>query len=161
MPAYSFQPRFVPFVENETKGCTIRNFRKYKFRKGQTAHLYSGLRTKYCRKLKEKALLEVYCIAIFPNGTIWLLETEWLTEAQREAVKKKQRPAGIKVRTLDVTQKSYLAWLDGFRPEGDTSIGSFEVFMRYWKQNNPMPFVGCLSIWGEQVKQLTDQIFNQ
>ena len=48
MPAYNFKSQFAPAVEAGTKLCTIRG-RAAKV--GTTAYLYTGMRTKACRKL--------------------------------------------------------------------------------------------------------------
>jgi hypothetical protein len=48
MPAYNFKAQFAPAVEAGQKLCTIRG-RAAKM--GTTAYLYTGMRTKACRKL--------------------------------------------------------------------------------------------------------------
>ncbi len=48
MPAYNFKSQFAPAIEAGTKLCTIRG-RAAKV--GATAYLYTGMRTKACRKL--------------------------------------------------------------------------------------------------------------
>ena len=53
MPMYNFQKQFVPAVESGEKRQTIRARRKNRPQVGQTAYLYTGARTKACRKLGE------------------------------------------------------------------------------------------------------------
>lgn len=55
MPLLGFQAQFVSAVEDGSKRQTIRAFRKDKRdpKVGQTLYLYTGLRTKQCRKLGE------------------------------------------------------------------------------------------------------------
>ena len=48
MPAYNFKAQFTPAVEAGQKLCTIRGRAA---RVGATAYLYTGMRTKACRKL--------------------------------------------------------------------------------------------------------------
>jgi len=51
MVAYSFAPQFVEAVSTLKKRQTVRGFRKRHARPGEPIQLYSGMRTKYCRKL--------------------------------------------------------------------------------------------------------------
>ena len=55
MPALSFKKQFAEAVELGIKRQTIRAARKdcRNPRPGQTLYLYTGMRTKYCRKLGE------------------------------------------------------------------------------------------------------------
>lgn len=52
MPAYNFQKQFAPLVESGEKRQTIRVFGKRRHaRPGESLQLYTGMRTKACRKL--------------------------------------------------------------------------------------------------------------
>jgi len=53
VPALNFQKRFAPMVESGEKSQTIRATRKRPFKEGDTLYLYTGMRTKVCRKLGE------------------------------------------------------------------------------------------------------------
>ncbi len=59
MPAYNFKAQFSPAVEAGQKLCTIRG-RAAKV--GTTAYLYTGMRTKACRKLAQGTIVD--CINI-------------------------------------------------------------------------------------------------
>jgi hypothetical protein len=59
MPAYNFKAQFSPAVEAGQKLCTIRG-RAAKV--GTTAYLYTGMRTKGCRKLGQGKI--VHCVGI-------------------------------------------------------------------------------------------------
>lgn len=59
MPAYNFKAQFAPAVEAGHKLCTIRG-RAAKV--GTTAYLYTGMRTKACRKLGQGRI--VHCANI-------------------------------------------------------------------------------------------------
>jgi hypothetical protein len=63
MPLLGFKKRFAPAVEAYTKRQTIRACRKdgRDPKQGDTLHLYTGLRTKRCRKLAETE-----CVATLP-----------------------------------------------------------------------------------------------
>jgi len=51
MVAYSFAMRFARIVESGAKTQTIRGHRKRHARPGEPVQLYTGMRTKACRKL--------------------------------------------------------------------------------------------------------------
>ena len=58
MPAINFQPRFAELVESGRKTQTIRKSNRFKV--GDTVQLYTGQRTKQCRKLGEGVVEGIY-----------------------------------------------------------------------------------------------------
>lgn len=70
MPAYNFKSQFAPAVEAGQKLCTIRGRAAVV---GTTAYLYTGMRTKACRKLGQGTI--VHCTGISlgyaQNGVPW------------------------------------------------------------------------------------------
>ena len=72
MPSFNFQAQFVPAVESGRKRTTIRAVRKYPPRVGQTAYLFSGLRTALVRKLGEAPISKVDDISISEHGAVRL-----------------------------------------------------------------------------------------
>jgi hypothetical protein len=70
MPAYSFKEMFVHLVLNGKKTQTIRKKRKYSVKAGDILYLYFGLRTKWCRKLKEVKCKKVDVIQIHKSGVV-------------------------------------------------------------------------------------------
>ena len=59
MPAYNFKAQFAPAVEAGQKLCTIRGRAAVV---GTKAYLYTGMRTKACRKLGQGTI--VHCAGI-------------------------------------------------------------------------------------------------
>ncbi|AFY39879.1 hypothetical protein Lepto7376_3703 [[Leptolyngbya] sp. PCC 7376] len=57
MPALNFQKQFVPLIESGKKRQTIR-CRKRPIKVGDLLYLYTGQRTKNCRKIAESICLE-------------------------------------------------------------------------------------------------------
>lgn len=53
MVAYSFKARFAPAIISGTKRQTVRADRKRHARKGEMLQLFTGMRTKHCRKIVE------------------------------------------------------------------------------------------------------------
>ena len=72
MPALNFKKQFAPLVESGVKRQSIRADRKdgRNPHAGETLYLYTGQRTKYCRKLREETCLSVENIAIEPGYRI-------------------------------------------------------------------------------------------
>ena len=64
MPAYNFMPQFADSVASGQKRCTIRRKRKRPTKAGDILHLFTGMRTKRCRKLGKTLCLEVQPIEI-------------------------------------------------------------------------------------------------
>lgn len=66
MPALNFQPRFADLVESGHKTQTIRKTLRGKV--GDTVYLYTGQRTKNCRKLGEGRIVLIQAIKIRRQG---------------------------------------------------------------------------------------------
>jgi hypothetical protein len=64
MPSYNFQPQFEPDIMADRKLHTIRARRKRRPRAGDTCYLFVGLRTKRCRRLKERRCTRVQDICL-------------------------------------------------------------------------------------------------
>lgn len=63
MPSYNFKQRFAALVESGVKSQTIRATNR-NARRGQSAYLYTGMRTKSCRRLGVGTLANVMPIEI-------------------------------------------------------------------------------------------------
>ena len=72
MPSLNFQARFAPMVESGQKRCTIRAKRKHPIKVGDTLFLYTGMRWKTCRKLREVVCSKVTPVVI--DGVIVFLD---------------------------------------------------------------------------------------
>jgi hypothetical protein len=64
MPAINFKKEFAEKVKDGSKRQTIRPVRKNPIKKGDTLYLYTGMRTKNCRKLKDVICKDVQKIKI-------------------------------------------------------------------------------------------------
>lgn len=66
MVAYSFQRQFCQPILDRTKGGTIRAPRiRPHAQPGQSLQLYSGMRTKSCRRISTETCMSIECIALF------------------------------------------------------------------------------------------------
>lgn len=72
MPALNFQARFAPLVEAGEKTQTIRARRKdgRDPKPGDRLYLYTGMRTKSCRKLATAECTSVKPIKVFRLGAV-------------------------------------------------------------------------------------------
>lgn len=85
MPALNFQSQFAEAVERGEKRQTIRAPRKdgRDPKPGETLHLYTGMRTKACRKLCERRCTSVTPVVIDYNS-VQLNGGTYLLTAARE-----------------------------------------------------------------------------
>lgn len=154
MPAYNFQQRFVPFVEEGSKTHTIRARRKKGYaKKGDRLYLYFGMRTKYCRKIREEICTNVRTIIITATD-IYLINSRLSdkdAQIEEDHLSKHGKPfQGIR---LDETLRNTLAWHDGFRPEEsalEQPGEAFTLMIHFWRQTHDVtanPFIGDLIEW--------------
>jgi hypothetical protein len=64
MAALNFKGMFVDPIEDGSKKQTIRAFRKYPIEPGERLFLYTGMRTKNCKKIGEAICSEIWLITI-------------------------------------------------------------------------------------------------
>lgn len=69
MPALSFNARFASLVESGAKRQTIRAPRRHPIVAGDRVYLYTGMRTKACRKLSEGLVESVELIRLDRRGS--------------------------------------------------------------------------------------------
>lgn len=129
MPALNFQARFAEDVEDGRKRQSIRALRKdgkSPHSPGCTVYLYTGMRTKSCRKLGEAKCLSVTPIRI--DGT------EMFLDGQRV-------PAGRALRGDTEDHDSDIARADGF--------DDFMDMAEWFGDMYGLPFEGELIKWDE------------
>jgi len=121
MPAYNFQSRFAPLVKSGRKRQTIRRKRK----DGRVPkvfdplYLYTGQRTKHCRRLRVSK-----CRAVLPiTMTGGKLAVSCVT---------------VNGRSLPHHECEWLAKADGFRDWEE---------MRHWFAKPGLPFHGHIILW--------------
>lgn len=122
MPALSFKKQFAAKVESGEKRQTIRAMRKdhRDVAPGQTLHLYTGMRTKACRKLGEATCTTSEPIGIGTDGMVLLGCDEG-------------------IRKLTGPEVEDLARADGFDRVDD--------FLNFFQTTHGLPFYGMLIQW--------------
>ncbi|MEO1187797.1 MAG: hypothetical protein AAFW60_01895 [Pseudomonadota bacterium] len=128
MVAYNFQKQFAPLVETGQKRQTIRALRKTRHAKaGEPVQLYTGMRTKGCRKLIDPDPL---CSS---NTHIEITESDIIGAN------------GIKLPRIESLgdERDFVldkfAELDGFK--------DFENMKAWFRKAHGLPFVGRLIKW--------------
>ena len=119
MSALNFKARFVPMIESGEKHQTIRALRLdgRNPKKGDTLYLYTGMRTKNCRKLKEVVCKSVEQITIEECSTIIF----------------------VGVAPLTINQMIKMSKSDGFETLYD--------FVDFFRKTHGLPFHGLLIKW--------------
>ena len=123
MPALNFQARFAPLVESGEKTQTIRKHRKdgRDPKVGDRLVLYTGMRTKQCRKLGEGRVMSVRYFELDDEGGVHI-DHEWIGW-HRDPSRTERR----------------LARADGFE--------NFEAMLDWFEQTHGLPFEGLLIRW--------------
>ena len=134
MVAYSFKPSFAPLILAGEKRQTIRQPRGGRgrhARSGKALQLYTGMRTRTCRKLGDAVCAEVREVALdFADGRVTVDDAIELTTS---------------------AELSAFAILDGFR--GSASLqdenAPWERMRRWWALTHPgqLVFRGVLITW--------------
>jgi len=119
VPALNFQSRFAPLVESGEKRQTIRAYRKggRDPKVGDTLYLYTGMRTKACRKLGEATCRSVMHFAIQPPMIVLGIGAFGTSDRKMKA----------------------LARRDGFN--------SVSEMIRWFERVHGLPFEGLLIRW--------------
>jgi hypothetical protein len=80
MPALNFQKQFAPAVEEGNKRQTIRARRKRPIVPGDVLHLYTGMRTASCRKLRETRCQDVLRVVL--SREFAMIDGEYLIDRE-------------------------------------------------------------------------------
>lgn len=145
---------FAPMVEDETKNQTVRARRKDGKipQPGQMLYLFTGLRTRNTRRLRETPCKAVKGIYIDAKRIILydrpLDDQEMFLALKKPLSKFLPNPEQL---TVMINQ---FAWLDGFRPHNGSVQSTFEapgpafaMMINFWKKTHDLPFVGDLIEW--------------
>jgi hypothetical protein len=136
--AYSFAPQFVAPIEARTKLQTVRGHRRRHARVGEPIQLYTGMRTRQCRKLVDA---DPICSAVLPIRIV--VDALWpllITKIELDGTR------------LDDWAIEMFARLDGFCPDsgGDARFRMGEFWMRAHAHSADLrvDFDGVCLRWG-------------
>jgi len=127
MALLNFNKKFADNVETGLKTQTIRAFRKYPIEGGDTLYLYTGLRSKYSKKLRQVRCKIVFDIEITKNSI--LIEPGWKTMSGLDC----------QSRLTATHHLDQFAKLDGF--------SSWREMKEWWLRDHGLPFRGMLIMW--------------
>jgi hypothetical protein len=158
MGALSFKGEFVPKVEigltnpshPDAKRQSIRNFRKRPLKVGEWLALYFAQRSKWCRKLGESAVANVYVIRItesfikvYSFRWSYQINQRWdLIALDPERLEKEIRLLKLENHYKKTIDLNAFAKADGFR--------DFETMKRWWKITHKLKeifYTGNLYKW--------------
>ena len=88
MPAINFQKQFAEVVENGSKRQTIRAIRKNPIKKGDTLYLYTGMRTKSCKKLWTVICQGTNKFTIDVTGRNWKIDGTIILSDRKDKIAK-------------------------------------------------------------------------
>ena len=126
MPALNFQARFAPLVESGKKRQTIRALRKHPIRAGEQLYLFTGMRTKSCRRLLTAVCTRAAKISI----TATSITIEWPSSVPHCVNRQwESRPSALES----------FAIADGFR--------DWSELISWFKATHGLPFQGHLIEW--------------
>ena len=127
MPALNFQKQFADDVEHDRKRQTVRAPRKDgrpHCKTGDTLKLYTGMRSKSCRLLKEATVTHI--------AKIRIEETEMFINGHR-------LPSTIYDRDCETTDNEF-AQADGFED-------GFMQMASWFRDTHGLPFEGTVIYW--------------
>ncbi len=148
MPAYSFKEQFVPMVLNGSKPHTLRNYRKNRAKVGDKLYLYFGMRTKWCKKLREEICTATYGVSISERYGVVFYE-RLLTPLEIQMITLKvYSPISPILPGYFIADKESFAWRDGFRPKRTDSLqSSFDLMRKCWLKMHSLPWAGDYIEW--------------
>lgn len=126
MGLYNFKSQFAPWILDGSKKHTIRPERRNPDKPGNKVHLYTGLRTRACRRL-----LVAECTAV-------------------RHIRIDQQGIAIDGEQLSPDECNAMAFTDGFREWGIER--AFEFLVACWSDGSiaaryRLPFVGHIIHW--------------
>lgn len=151
MVAYSFNKRFAEPIETGQKRQTIRAPRRRHARVGEQLQLYTGMRTKACRLIRD----DVVCVAL---GEVRfdlrpLADLPEPGSARELARLLAERPLPLEVNGIPIetaSDQDTFAAADGFEGWmlGKTLLSPFEAMVNFWMVTHGAGlFTGVLIRW--------------
>lgn len=133
MVAYSFHPMFAEPIATLEKRQTVRGNRKRHALPGEPVQLYTGMRTRHCRKLltPDPVCLDVRHIEI-------VVDAEWPFLLSSIAIE------GV---SLSLGEMEAFAWDDGFRAGAEGEAALFHMGQFWLSKHGCGTFEGVVIRW--------------
>jgi hypothetical protein len=150
MVAYSFKPQFVPAIANGTKLQTIRAHRRRHAMPGECLQLYTSMRTRACRLIRNDAVctrVDDFVMDLSPLATH---ERQTTASAIHRLVYSQTLPVLINDEPVNGADRDRLAVADGFTFwtwKGET-LEPWPAMVMFWlSKHGPALFRGRLIRW--------------
>jgi len=141
MVAYGFKKYFAPQIEDLSKTHTIRGHRRRHAHAGEPVQLFTGLRTRHCRKI----IADPVCIAVLP---IVIMSSD-LIEAGIAYIEIDGRPLHRdEIEPFAISDGFDPSRLRGLAPVALIGSTARETMGRFWRTENPgSRFEGVIIKW--------------
>jgi hypothetical protein len=150
MVAYSFNRRFVPAIEAGLKRQTIRSHRRRHARVGEALQLYTGMRTKACRLIRD----DVVCVRLdevrFDLRALDGLPVPKNSRQLQDLVAASVLPIEVNGMPLEGELRERFAAEDGFAgwTVEDVAVPAFAAMVMFWMaQSGARLFEGVAIHW--------------
>lgn len=142
MVAYGFKRYFAPQIEDGSKTHTIRGHRRRHAHPGEPVQLFTGLRTRHCRKI----IPDPPCISVLP---IVIMSSD-LIDAGIAYIEIDGRPLHRdEIEGFAISDGFDPARLRGIAPAALIGATARETMGRFWRVENPgSVFQGVIVKWG-------------
>ena len=132
MPSLNYIAALAPLVENGQKRCTIRARRKNPIEIGSNLHHFTGLRTRYVRRLRQ---VDVCAVAV-------PVRMRWVTRGTYRSFELQMNG-----RKLSVSEIQDLADRDGFKILKGPHKSALEAFKAWFLPPGRDEFIGQYIEW--------------
>jgi hypothetical protein len=141
MVAYGFKKYFAPQIEELTKTHTIRGHRRRHAHVGEPVQLFTGMRTRHCRKI----MADPICIAVLP---IIIMSSDLLDTGIAYIEVNGQPLHRDEIEAFAVSDGFDPARLAGLAPRSLIGATARETMGRFWRSENPgSRFEGVIIRW--------------
>lgn len=141
MVAYGFKTYFAPQIEDGSKSHTIRGHRRHHAHIGEPIQLFTGMRTRHCRKI----MSDPVCIAVLPLMTM----SSDLIQAGIAYIEVDGTPLHRdEIEAFAISDGFDPARLAGLAPRSLIGATARETMGRFWRSENPgSRFEGVIIRW--------------
>lgn len=144
MPSLNFQERFVPLIESGQKCQTIRLVGKRPIKPGDPLFLFTGLRTKKCRRLFPPFPYFMYgkkYVTIPGTGELKLEDVPFVICKSVEPIRISDITVGNKLNNM------YQCYEEMLKIANDDGFNHLKVFKQFFQNQYGLPFEGVLIKW--------------
>lgn len=141
MVAYNFKTYFAPQILDLSKTHTIRGHRRWHAQVGEPVQLFTGMRSKHCRKI----IADPVCVAVRP---VRIMFSELIDEGIASIEISGRQLGRNEIEAFAVSDGFLPERLSGLAPDRLIAATARETMSRFWATENPGPvFEGVMIEW--------------